>query len=641
MPGSVLLRFLLLIFLGILVQPARLNAQAWPSEGGDTLRVKSGMLVILPDTFFVTASDTLLVGKGQTIRLREDPMQRSKDFYDSLAVRAGKSRMKRDLHRLFVRDNNPVIITVKNDRPREEYFSRYNGKLVRSIRVLRVPIIDGNVNDTAWPDSTRLGRWMNWHPQTQKRLLKGKGVVEVGAKTSGAALADMERLVRELQTIRDARLYVSAPAGSDSIDLVMVTQDLFPIRLNFDYRTPDNFIFRITDRNLTGSAAELGLAYERRASLSPVNAYTINLQQVNLFNRFITGRLYALGRGSRTEQGVEINREYLSAILSDMGGISFRNITDRVYPDSGLSRYHLYKSGAWYGHAFTPSAEWSFIPVFAFDWEEFTEVPASAGPSSYATQQKKIVLGGLNLIKRSFLRTALVKVFGTSEYIPVGYKLNLTGGYEKALEFDRFYSAGQFEYATFVHDAGYFSLSALNARFFRAQREEDNLLVLKTGYYSPLLKLGRTRWRQFVDGSYRSIDRPFTTEPFSTGGPWEDSLGVSPAGDRWFKAGFRTVFFMPWYFYGFRFSFYDGIDMNWIRQSEQDKQYRYFPSFRLGLRIQNDYLTYTAFSFQLAFYPEVKGYEPYLSFSLKTFILPVFDGLRIERPAYHSGSYRE
>ena len=74
------------------------------------------------DTFFVTASDTLFAREGRTIRLRRDPYERSKTFYDSLAVKTGKHKMMKGLYRLLVRDVNPVIIVAKIDKPRDDFF---------------------------------------------------------------------------------------------------------------------------------------------------------------------------------------------------------------------------------------------------------------------------------------------------------------------------------------------------------------------------------------------------------------------------------------------------------------------------------------------------------------------------------------
>jgi len=611
------------------------EAQEQSQNTGDSVFVEAGLLVIMRDTFFVVTSDTLIFSNGRNIRLRQDPYARSKTFYDSLAVRTSKHRMMKKLHRLLVRDVNPVIVVAKNDKPRDDFFKKYKGKTIRSIRTLRIPLLEGDVNDTLWGDFNKWGHLLNWHPQTKSRLIIGRGLVKEGDRVKGSVLADMERLVRELNTIRDARLYVRPVKGTDSIDLVMATQDYFPLRASGNYQTPESFTMRISDRNITGSAVEAGIVYERNSSLKPDDAYSISVQQPNLFRRFLLGRLYAQERGARTEQGIEFSRGFLSEALHDIGGIFFRNITDRNAPDSASTKYKTLNGGSWYGRVFNTKYDWSIIPAISYEFNVFPKPLPESDFSSYFKQDRHITLASLNFIQRRFLRSALVKVFGISEYIPVGFSFKVIGGVEKTPVFSRNYAGGQAEFATFINDVGYFSASVVNSTFIREGTYEDKLRAINGTYYTPLLKLGPTRWRQFLDVDYKSVEKPNTSGLFTLKGPWSDTLGINPQGDEIYRVGLRTVFFMPWYVYGFRFSFYDGFEFNWIKSEglyNNDK--RYFPILRLGLRLQNDLLTYSAFSFQAAWSPSANNFDPFFSFTLKTFVLPLFTGLRVDRPVY-------
>lgn len=628
--------FLFCLMIGVLhIFPC--SAQQLPPNADDSLFVKAGLLVIMRDTFFVTASDTLFAREGRTIRLRRDPYERSKTFYDSLAVKTGKHKMMKGLYRLLVRDVNPVIIVAKNDKPRDDFFKKYNGKIVRNISTLRIPLLEGDVNDTLWGEFNKWGRILNWHPQTKKSLIIGSGLVMEGDKVEGTVLADMERLVREMSTIRDAKLYVRPVAGTDSVDLVMATQDYFPLSASGNYQSPESFTARISDRNITGSAVEIGLVYQRNASLDPDDAYSVSVQQPNLFRRFIYGRVYAQERGARAEQGIEFSRGFLSEALRDIGGVFFRNITDRNVPDSASSKFRTLNGGFWYGRVLKTRYEWTLIPAISYEFNVFPKPLPGSVYYSYLKQERHIMLASLNFIQRRFLRSALVKVFGISEYIPVGFSFKVIGGVENTSVFARNYVGGQAEYATFVNDVGYFSASVVNSTFLRLGDVEDQLRAINGTYYTPLMKLGPTRWRQFLDVDYKSVEKPATSGLFTLKGPWSDSLGINPQGDELYRIGLRTVFFMPWYIYGFRFSFYDGFEFNWIKsEGVYENEKRYFPTFRLGLRLQNDLLTYTAFSFQAAWSPSANNFDPYFSLTLKTFVLPLFNGLKVDRPVYLS-----
>lgn len=630
----------LILCLGsiIIFGPSMLLAQKRSMVTADTVYVKAGLLVILKDTFFVAASDTILIDQRQSLRLREDPYARSKNFYDSLAVRSGKNRMMRELYKLMIRDKNPVVRTRKNEKPREDYFDIYKGKVIRNITTMRIPILGGDVNDTACSGASDYSWLIDWHPQTKEKLVKGKGLVKPGMQVKKAALADFERLVREMKTIRDAKLYILPVNGTDSIDLLMATQDEFPVRLNMNVLSEEHFIMRVTDKNITGAAVEASITYENNPALIPERAFSLNIRQSNLFNRFFDGQVYAFERDSRKEQGIEINRDFLSEMLPNSGGLYFRNSNDKANRDSAGSTYHLLNGGTWYGRAISSGGNRVLMPTIAVEIKDYTRLPASEVYDMYSFENVKKVLSGLNFFHRSYLRSTLVKAYGTSEYIPVGYKLNITGGYEVSPSFERNYLAANVEFANYINDVGYLAIRMFNSRFFIKGRESDKIISLHGNYYSPLLKLGRTRWRQFVYSSYKEIQKPFSEDAFTLNGPWEDAGDNKPGGSRFYSVGAKTVVFMPWYVYGFRFSLYDGADFQWLRNAGTAATINHpFPSYRLGLNLQNDHLTYPSFSFQAEWYPSVNGYETYFSFSFKTFVVPLFNGLQVGRPFYFDG----
>lgn len=627
-------RFRIIYWLPLLLflYSARVLAQRSTATMKDSLFVQAGMLVILPDTFYVTTQDTMLSASGKSIRLRKDPYARSKTFYDSLAVHSGKSRMKKELYRLFIRDNAPVEVVRKNDVVREEAFESYDGKTVRNITHLKMPVLDGNVNDTAWVAQTGLGRWMNFHAQTKSSVVLARSLVQPGDVVDEVVLADMERLVREIETIRDARLYVLPVAGTDSIDLVIATQDYIPLRLNLEILSADNFGFGFTDRNIAGIALEAGMNYRHKTSLQPDEAWSVFLRKDNLLGQFGVLRAEVASKQGRETQSLELERTFLSEELPDLGGVYARRVRESWAEAESGEKVDLVTTGGWYGRVFSNTSHWNLIPMIAMDVYSFQDRPFSGKDADYYLWNKLQVLGTLQVIKREFIRSALVKEYGVSEYFPVGVSFRFTGGKDITEVYSRNFFAGEISFSGFQTDAGYYGVKLALGSFFRNSLREDARSSAEIFYFTPLLKRGRVRFRQFLKVDFSGVDQLSTQSPlFYTDQRLEADEAI--LGDILVQTNLTTVWHMPWYLYGFRFAFFDGMDWVSVR-NKYSESFRHFPIWKAGVNVQNDFLAYNTLSFQVQFLPAVTESKPLFSVTLKSMLVPVFSGLTGGRPSF-------
>lgn len=618
------------------VAPVPLIAQEGGIPEPDSLCVKAGVLVILKDSLYITGNDTVIPRDERFVRLRNDPYVRTASFYEALLKRVGDSGIRKELHRLFIRDNNPTAVARKNEIRREDYFKPFEGKVIRSIRATRVPMLDGNVNDTSGTSLDGWNRFINLHPQTPSWVARGKGVIREGQRVLPGALADHERLIRELPNIRDAKLYVSPVDGSDSVDIVVVTQDLFPLRLNIDYRNSDELKVRVNDRNITGTGLETDLEYNSFSSLENGPEWAIRLNQYNLFNRFFDASAGMRWNDSIAESAFSFNRDFRSGALSHIGGVEWVDASRRKSSDTEATQQgdvtDSRRLGLWYGHVFSnASLEWSFIPAFSRN-ESFQNIGGDWKTGDRTS------LYSFTIIRRSYLRSALVRKYGTSEYIPVGFSMNYTAGPVNDGFGKSWYSGAAVEWARYFEDVGYWALSWNGSYYSGVAERSDRLSNYGLDYYTPLLRIGRARCRQFVELRYNSISQPERASLFETTGPWSTANGSVPTGSNLWHGAIRSVFFMPWYVYGFRFSIYGGAEVYRLGNPLQNSasEVAYYPIFQAGLRMQNDFLTYGDYSFQISYAPPTNIDPAYFSLSFRTFFLPLFDGLRVGKPTVGS-----
>ncbi|HNA40441.1 MAG TPA: hypothetical protein PLP81_00010 [Saprospiraceae bacterium] len=595
----------------------------------DTIRVKAGTLVILRDSFFVAASDTLIFSGNEKIRLRKDPYAHTKAFYDSLSSQTERKRLLGKLYAVFVRDNAPVNTTGKNSRTREDELAHANGKFIRSVRTFNVPLLDGNVRDTAWVTRSLLSRLISFHPQTNKSLILTKALPQTGTCTDGESLADAERLVRAMPGIRDAELYVLDTESQDSVDIVIVTQDVFPIRAAIGVKGTEQMTLALADRNINGYALELGAAATYQFNNASVSDYKLSMRKANVLGDYGDFEAEVSRVKQRTEQYLSFDRSYLTEDLPDLGGFKIGNVGDEVTPDTVSSAYQRLQVGGWYGRVFSRKDNWNIIPAVSADGFSFAKRPETE-TVDFSLRDRLILLGSVNVMRRAFIRTALVTKFGVSEYFPVGLGIQLTAGREVMRETGRNYLAAGFTWARFQNDVGFLGLSGTGAAFQHDDDVEDIAMRLRMDYFSPLLKWGRVRFRQFANIRFQSNDRVTYLPAFSIDQVGSDSTGKPPVTHQYVVYSVQTIWHMPWMLYGFRFSFFDSFDCyDMLLNGHRN----ILPVVGAGIRVQNDYLTYSVLSVQFQWVPESHSVPEMLSIRFTSMLPTVFGGLGIGRPS--------
>lgn len=285
--------------------------------------------------------------------------------------------------------------------------------------------------------------------------------------------------------------------------------------------------------------------------------------------------------------------------------------------------------GGWYGRVLNRKNNWNVIPTVSVETYSLTKRP-DVEVVEFSLRDRLIVLGSVNMMRREFIRTALVTKFGVTEYFPVGVGLQLTGGREVMRETGRNYIAAGLTWARFQRDVGFLGLSGTGATFFHDDDVEDIALRLRIDYFSPLLKWGRVRFRQFANIRYQLNDRVTYLPAFTIDQVGEDTTGQSPVTQQYVVYGVQTIWHMPWMLFGFRFSFFDSFD---CYDMVLNDTHSYVPVVGAGIRLQNDYLTYSVLSLQFQWQPRQSEIREFFSLRFTSALPPVFSGLRIGKPS--------
>ena len=167
-------------------------------------------------------------------------------------------------------------------------FLKFRGKIIRSIETIRLGF-EYDINDTTELKENfgvRVGR--RFHKNTTDNVIKNNLFFKEGSRLFPYLLADNERYLRDLSYIKDARILVDFSEGStDSVDVVVLTKDVFSIGLNFSISSKDKGRIALREENLMGSGNQILISGYHENPRSPQNAFGAELLKRNIKGSFL------------------------------------------------------------------------------------------------------------------------------------------------------------------------------------------------------------------------------------------------------------------------------------------------------------------------------------------------------------------
>lgn len=618
--------FLLSLLMTLLLIQAK--AQEKPPVKIDTLFVPKGYLVILDDTSFVAAADTVIVGRR--VRMKEDPFAKSQKFYDSLQEKAERRRVTKELHELLIRKQRRAQTVDSVIIKSEDSFKRYEGMTIRSIRIKKTDLLEGSVLDTVLEASSRVGKWVNrLHADTRDFIIRNNLLFKAGDRVDPYKLADNERILRQFKTIRDARIYLKPAEGSpDQVDIVVVTQDVASVGASGSYSSLNKFALDVYDINILGYAKQLQLSYFRNVDGRPQDGYEILLREPNFGRSFIQGEVKYTDNYLRKRASIAVGRDFLTPRMKYAGGLEvFKTHENYVINrnDTLPQPYTQESIDAWLGRSIQLATRTNFIIAVRTNDYRFTSRPFVSADSNFFFFNRNQILAGLTIFHTNYVKGSLIQGFGKTEDVPVSAWLGTTFGPEYNDFSVRRYIDVHGGIGRYLRRTGYFSAGVTLGGFRNGSTWEDGVVNINGKYFSNLMRAGKTKVRQFVNFSYiRGYNRTiYQTLAINRG--WRDGLGFVPLGNERLTLGLETVHFTPWYYYGFKFALYYGADFNVIGSSEKiiTKQ-NVFPSLKAGIRMLNDNLVFPTISVDINYYLRTADYKPSLSVTISTSLPRLF-----------------
>ncbi len=596
--------------------------------------------VIFVAVFAATAgmaqqTDTVRTGgiaKDQEI-LNRIPDQGRNDsirfFYQRLKKRMYKRRVTRALYDFLLRDSFSQPANRTLEKP-EDPNCGMEGRFIGNIRVTRLDPLGPSVSDTLRTASSWLEKSANaLHRITRERIVRKSLIFRRGYPFVAAMISDNERILRQLPNLLDARIYaVARPKQSDTVDIVVVTQDVWSITGSAGSDLATSHEANLTDINFLGLGHEqsMGVFYSSLPdplTLRPRGWGFRSLYRVPFIGRtFVTGSMELTRRWNQERYAAVAGRGFLTPSMKYAGGleVSHNRFVVEANPleaNSPVIPVGYSYADAWLGRSFRTrlggvgNRDRSRIVLAArTTGAYYRERPLVRTDTNQLFQHRFLNLYSIGFSTRNYLREILIYGFGRTEDVPYGSLLSITGGIERTEFGVRNYMGMKAAHGSYYRSIGYLLLSLNAGSYLRNQQWEQGVLRGEANYFSRLIGLGSLQVRQFVNIRYTRGFGRFNGEFIDINGT-NGLRGITNAAFRGRQSlvlNLETVLFSPLSILGFQTALFAYADLGWVGGSDRAIfKNSLYQGYGVGVRLRNENLVFNTFQFRLGFYPGIPG----------------------------------
>ena len=531
---------------------------------------------------------------------------------DTVAEKAQSSALTKRLYNILFVTPSSLPSSGERAGQTESYFNSYRNMVIRSVRLKKLEPFGTSVNDTLQSTDKWSGKALNRaHMNTMNLIIRNNLLFGTGDRLDPITMAENERILRSLPSMEDARIVV-ARASVDSVDLIVITKDVFSFGFDMSVSELNAGTAEFYDRNFLG----MGHEWENRLLWDGDKIYKTGYEGIyrinNLFGSFINTRIHYYNAYGRLNYGIIANRRFLTLYTRNAGGIQLKYLKDFMRADS-LEQLqtvrHTYQD-YWLGRSFilNPGDRSRLVIAARYSFNNVFDRPEISRSTFYKYHTKSLLLGSLTFSRENFFSGKLIYNYGRTEDISYGTLVELTGGWEINEFNTRGYTSVRASAGRYFPALGYLASSFAAGGFVREGMYEQGLLQATINYFTPLMYMGGLRVRNFVDLDYTVGIRRFDDEQISLSNDYgirglsSDSL----KGTRRLACNLETAVFSPFMLYGFRFVFFGYADLGLVgSDASRIIPSDFYSGIGLGVRVRNENLVFKAFQVRLAFYPVI------------------------------------
>ncbi|RJE71652.1 hypothetical protein BGP76_06075 [Reichenbachiella sp. MSK19-1] len=585
----------------------------------DSVKIKADRFLFMGDEVFYIRRDTIIpIWDTTDYYIRKKDLDRSKVFYDSIETKMSRSKMSSMVYdALFVNPKDGKSGQY-DDGMSEFRFLAYEDKVISPLKFKHINIFGSSFNDTT---RNRVDKYTNLinktHIHTQKWVIRSMLTFKEGGYINAQALVDSERLLRSRRFIRASRIMLNPVYGEDSVEVHVVTRDVFPFALAIRPNNGNGALVGLSNVNIAGLGHKLEYNYISDGGSEIY--YDIN----NLFATYIDIGLDWSYHFRKQGFGVTGYRGFLTQNIRYAGGMELSKFIygdyryDPIADFTETFHFGVNRAMLWLGHAIPVdfrlgglgfSNSTNFVVSAGLDMQDYYDKPFVSADSNYIFQDRYNYLMQVGLSSRNYYKDKYVINYGRTEDIPSGAAVSLVVGFQRREFVDRFFVGGNYSRGGYIHGFGYLNSKFSLGAFLDGNHIEDGAFNANFDYFTSLQRVGSFRLRQFVDIAYSQAINP--SEDIYIRG--QNELGIRNVSGFYLKGTsklnvkYEALMFTPFNVLSFRIAALIYGEATMVGNSVNDFfDTDVYAGVGVGLTFSNDNLAISTITMRLGYYPNL------------------------------------
>ena len=516
-------------------------------------------------------------------------------------------------------------LTVLNTKSESPYIS-YQGKIIRNITTNEL-----GFSKTLQDTSNRIryigNRIVNrMHRNTRGWVIRNHLFIKENTPLNAYLLADNERYLRSLDFIRDARILVKPIPGSDSVDVEVVTKDLFSITGAINVSGVQRVRARGGEANFLGMGQRVQLTTLVDNRRSPSFGYEFLYSKSSIGKSLATTTIgytminSGISTGQEEEKALffRVDRPLVSPYSHLAGGVEVSfNSSENYYrkPDAQFYRYTYNLVDVWAGYNLGVSKllqkghtlDRSFIALRLMH-NDFLHTPEQvANNYDPIYNNKQAALAEFTLFRQDFYKTNYIYGFGTTEDVPDGYNLAITAGMSKQLNLERPYTGINCNHFITTKSGEFAQYFVRAGTFWNKGRMQDASLLVGGNVFSKLYLLNTLKMRGNLRVSYTRTFNRVTSDPLRINNPFGlRSFRADSAQGIQRMSFYAESFLLTTYrILGFQMAPFSFTDLS-ILSPHKDKiaKTNVYSGFGGGVRTRNENLVFGTIELRFIYFPQ-------------------------------------
>lgn len=515
----------------------------------------------------------------------------------------------------------------------EDPYMPYQGKIIRHIYIepygFNRSFTDTSSRDNSW--AARVGD--DLHHTTRKFVVKDNLFIQEKTPVNAFKIADNERHIRSLEFIQDARITIDSVKDSpDSVDITIYTKDFFSIGGGGSSNGLNHIKANLYDANFLGAGQRIEASGLFDYNRHPNFGYGTLYKKNSILHSFVDGSVgysvMSISDYTHVEESsyyVTLNRRLVSPYTRFAGGFTYSyNKAYNLYYDTATRQYKYNYIDGWIGYnigigkltATNNTIRDRRFLSFRYYNRDFTKIPTQAlNLFDPVYNSSQAILGQFTFFRQDYYKTQYIYGFGTTEDLPYGYNIGITGGWHKQLNLERPYGGISVSQYIASHHGDFIQLYLRAGGFLNNGSIQDGSFLIGGTAFSRIFFWNSTKIRQYINVSYSELYNTLTSEPLRIDNYYglRGFLSDSASGMRRVSMQLETAFYIKYKVLGFQFAPFPYIDMSLLTPAHAtfDKS-TFHTSIGGGVRGRNENLIFETIEARAYYFPEApKGMNPF------------------------------